>query len=150
MQFKDICSILEDVQLDQLEEGAKFVQLVNAVLIEHSESISITDTGLTLIGKYHIWSDELKLKANVINFETNIDILSLIREVKQCKYAIEAQRDSDYNTKSQLVVIICIILLITVGLKTHTVYEKVEATTPQTNKELLGVVEKVVKSSEPE
>ena len=51
MQFKDICSILEDVQLDQLEEGVKIVQLVNTVLIQHSESISITDTGLTLIGK---------------------------------------------------------------------------------------------------
>lgn len=149
MQFKDICSILEDVQLDQLEEGVKIVQLVNAVLIQHSESISITDTGLTLIGKYHIWSDELKLKVNEIAFSTSVDFISLVKEVKQHKYAMEAQRDSDYNTKSQLVVIICIILLITVGLKTHSVYEKVEAVIPQTNKEILGVVEKATKPAEP-
>ena len=149
MQFKDICSILEDVQLDQLVEGVKIVQLVNAVLIEHSESISITDTGLTLVGKYHIWSDELKLKVNEINFGASIDVLSLVKEVKQNKYAIEAQRDSDYNTKSQLVVIICLILLMTIGFKTYSVYEKVEAATPQTNKELLGVVEQVVKTTEP-
>ena len=149
MQFKDICSILEDVQLDQLEEGVKIVQLVNTVLIQHSESISITDTGLTLIGKYHIWSDELKLKVNEIAFSTSIDFISLVKEVKQHKYAIEAQRDSDYNTKSQLVVIICIILLVTIGFKTLSVYEKVEAVTPQTNKEILGVVEKAAKPTEP-
>lgn len=149
MQFKDICSILEDVQLDQLVEGVKVVQLVNAVLIVHSESISITDTGLTLVGKYHIWSDELKLKVNEINFGASIDVLSLVKEVKQNKYAMEAQRDSDYNTKSQLVVIICLILLMTIGFKTYSVYEKVEATTPQTNKQLLGVVEQVVKTNEP-
>jgi hypothetical protein len=149
MQFKDICSILEDVQLDQLEEGVKIVQLVNTVLIQHSESISITDTGLTLIGKYHIWSDELKLKVNEIAFSTSIDFISLVKEVKQHKYAIEAQRDSDYNTKSQLVVIICIILLVTIGFKTQSVYEKVEAVTPQTNKEILGVVEKAAKPTEP-
>ena len=149
MQFKDICSILEDVQLDQLEEGVKIVQLVNIVLIQQSESISITDTRLTLIGKYHIWSDELKLKVNEIAFSTSIDFISLVKEVKQHKYAIEAQRDSDYNTKSQLVVIICIILLVTIGFKTQSVYEKVEAVTPQTNKEILGVVEKAAKPTEP-
>lgn len=149
MQFKDICSILEDVQLDQLEEGVKIVQLVNTVLIQHSESISITDTGLTLIGKYHIWSDELKLKVNEIAFSTSIDFISLVKEVKQHKYAIKAQCDSDYNTKSQLVVIICIILLVTIGFKTQSVYEKVEAVTPQTNKEILGVMEKAAKSTEP-
>ncbi len=149
MQFKDICSILEDVQLDQLNEGVKIVQLVNAVLIQYSESISITDTGLTLIGKYHIWSDEMKLKVNEIAFSTNIDFISLVKEVKQHKYAIKAQRDSDYNTKSQLVIIICIVFLITIMFKTHSVYEKVEAVIPHTNKEILGVVEKLTTPAAP-
>lgn len=146
MQFKDICSILEDVQLDQLGEGVKIVQLVNSVLIEHSESISITDTGLTLVGKYHIWSDELKLKVNQIGFSESIDMLLLIKEVKQIKYAMEAQNDSDNNTKSQLLVIVSVIILLLIGFKTYSVYEKVEAATPETNKELLGVTEKVVKT----
>ena len=146
MQFKDICSILEDAQLDQLVSGVKIVELVNAVLIEHSESISITDTGLTLVGKYHIWSDELKLKINQINFGDSIDLLLLIKEVKQIKYAMEARNDSDNNTKSSLIVMVCIIMLTLICLKTHSVYQMVEATTPETNKELLGVAEKVVKT----
>ena len=146
MQFKDICSILEDAQLDQLVSGVKIVELVNAVLIEHSESISITDTGLTLVGKYHIWSDELKLKINQINFGDSIDLLLLIKEVKQIRYAMEARNDSDNNTKSSLIVMVCIIMLTFIGLKTHSVYKMVEATTPETNKELLGVTEKVVKT----
>ena len=89
------------------------------------------------------------MKVNEIAFSTSIVFISLVKEVKQHKYAIEAQRDSDYNTKSQLVVIICIILLVTIGFKTQSVYEKVEAVTPQTNKEILGVVEKAAKPTEP-
>lgn len=145
MQFKDICSILEDVPLDQLAEGVKVVQLVNTVLNVQNEAITITDTGLTLVGKYHIWSDELKLKVNEINFHTNIDLLSLVKEVKQVKYAMEAQRASGNNTKSQLIAIICIILLVSIGLKTCAIYKNVELTSPETNKELLGVTEKVIK-----
>lgn len=145
MQFKDICSILEDVPLDQLAEGVKVVQLVNTVLNVQNEAITITDTGLTLVGKYHIWSDELKLKVNEINFHANIDLLSLVKEVKQVKYAMEAQRASGNNTKSQLIAIICIILLVSIGLKTCAIYKNVELTSPETNKELLGVTEKVIK-----
>ena len=145
MQFKDICSILEDVPLDQLAEGVKVVQLVNTVLNVQNEAITITDTGLTLVGKYHIWSDELKLKVNEINFHTNIDLLSLVKEVKQVKYAMEAQRASGNTTKSQLIAIICIILLVSIGFKTCAIYKNVEITSPETNKELLGVTEKVVK-----
>lgn len=149
MQIKDICSILEDVQLDQLTEGVKIVQLINAVLVTHSESISITDTGLTLVGKYHIWSDELKLKVNEINFGASIDLLALVKEVKQIKYAMEARLDSDNNTKNHLMVVISVVLLVAIGFKTHSIYEKVDAVTPQTNKELLGVTQKVVKTIEP-
>lgn len=145
MQFKDICTMLEDVQLDQLTEGVKIVQLVNAVLLEFSESISITDTGLTLTGKYHIWSDEVKLKINEIVFTQHVDLLTMFKEVKQMKYALDAQSDSDHNSKSQLIVYICIVLLSIIIYKTHQVYQKVEATTPETNKELLNVAENVVK-----
>ncbi len=145
MQFKDICSILEDVPLDQLDEGVKIVQLINATLAVYSESISISDTGLTLVGKYHIWSDELKLKVNEISFGDKIDLVSLIKEVKQVKYAMEAQLDSDNNTKSQLLVLISITLLVAIAFQTHSIYQKIEATTPDTHKELLGVTEKVVK-----
>ena len=130
MQFKDICSILEDVPLDQLDEGVKIVQLINATLVVHSESISISDTGLTLVGKYHIWSDELKLKVNEISFGDKIDLVSLIKEVKQVKYAMEAQLDSDNNTKSQLLVLISITLLVAIAFQTHSIYQKIEATTP--------------------
>lgn len=146
MQFKDICSILEDVQLDQLAEGVKIVQMVNAVLITQNETISITDTGLTLVGKYHIWSDSLKLSVNEINFNASIDFLILVKEVKQLKYAKEAQRASDNNTKSQLIIIICLILLISICVKTCSTYRNVEATSPETNKQLLGVTEIVVKA----
>ncbi len=145
MQIKDICSILEDVPLDQLTEGVKIVQLINAVLVTHSESISITDTGLTLVGKYHIWSDELKLKVNEINFGASIELLALIKEVKQIKYAMEARLDSDNNTKNHLMVVISVVLLVAIGFKTHSIYEMVDAITPQINKELLGITEKVVK-----
>lgn len=141
MKFKDICSILDEVSLDQLNDGSTILTMVNRVLVEHNESITLADTGLTLIGKYFIWSDEVKVNINDLDFEDSVDLMQLIKEIKQIKYAAEAQRESDNNTKSHLLIFICVIIIALIAFKTHDVYEGIEETTPEANKKLTTVTE---------
>ena len=133
MQFRDFCAIIDDIRFDELTEGVSIVQLINTVLVPEGESIGMLDTGLTLLGKYHNWSSDLRIKVNQINFNASINFIDIVKEIKQLKYSKEATRDSDTQTKNQLVMMLCTALLVVAGLKTCSSYDKMEAIVPEIN-----------------